>query len=81
MGAARQARSTTFTAGEYAARMVRVVDDAVEQGLDGVVVAPGPDLVWLTGYRPTAITERLTLRSRWSTGPTAPTPMTPWRRS
>jgi Xaa-Pro aminopeptidase len=24
-------------------------------------VAPGPDLVWLTGYRPTAITERLTL--------------------
>ena len=29
-------------------------------GLAGVLVAPGPDLVWLTGYRPTAITERLT---------------------
>ncbi|NEA02384.1 aminopeptidase P family protein, partial [Streptomyces sp. SID10116] len=27
----------------------------------GVLVAPGPDLVWLTGYRPTADTERLTL--------------------
>ena len=23
------------------------------------IVTPGPDLVWLTGYRPTAITERL----------------------
>ena len=26
-----------------------------------MLVTPGPDLVWLTGYRPTAITERLTL--------------------
>jgi Creatinase/Prolidase N-terminal domain len=26
-----------------------------------VIVTPGPDLVWLTGYRPTAITERLTM--------------------
>jgi D-alanyl-D-alanine dipeptidase len=26
-----------------------------------VLVAPGPDLVWLTGYHPTAMTERLTL--------------------
>jgi Xaa-Pro aminopeptidase len=50
-----------FTAEDYAARMARVVDQAVEEGLDGVVVAPGPDLVWLTGYRPTAITERLTM--------------------
>ena len=30
-------------------------------GLDGVLVTPGPDLVWLTGYQPTAITERLTM--------------------
>ncbi|WP_082624099.1 aminopeptidase P family protein [Nocardioides sp. Soil805] len=43
--------------------MARVVEQAVEAGLDGVVVAPGPDLVWLTGYQPTAITERLTLLS------------------
>jgi D-alanyl-D-alanine dipeptidase len=40
--------------------MSRVVDDAVGTGLAGVIVAPGPDLVWLTGYQPTAITERLT---------------------
>jgi D-alanyl-D-alanine dipeptidase len=49
-----------FTAEDYAARMARVADQAVEAGLDAVVVAPGPDLVWLTGYRPTAVTERLT---------------------
>ena len=50
-----------FTSDDYAARMARVVDDALEAGLDGVIVTPGPDLVWLTGYRPTAITERLTM--------------------
>nr|WP_275424640.1 aminopeptidase P family protein [Planobispora siamensis] len=38
-----------------------MVAAATEAGLGGVLVAPGPDLVWLTGYRPTAITERLTL--------------------
>jgi D-alanyl-D-alanine dipeptidase len=31
--------------------MARVVDDALEAGLDGVIVTPGPDLLWLTGYR------------------------------
>ena len=50
-----------FTGDDYAARMARVVDDATEAGLHGVIVTPGPDLVWLTGYRPTAITERLTM--------------------
>ncbi len=50
-----------FTRDDYAARMSRVVDDAVGAGLSGVIVAPGPDLVWLTGYQPTAITERLTM--------------------
>jgi D-alanyl-D-alanine dipeptidase len=50
-----------FTSEDYAARMARVVDDAVEVGLGGVIVTPGPDLVWLTGYRPTAVTERLTM--------------------
>ena len=33
----------------------------LEAGLDGLLVTPGPDLVWLTGYQPTAITERLTV--------------------
>ncbi|MFS0701880.1 aminopeptidase P family protein [Cellulomonas sp. 179-A 4D5 NHS] len=50
-----------FTLEDYAARMARVVTDARAAGLDGVLVTPGPDLVWLTGYRPTALTERLTM--------------------
>jgi Xaa-Pro aminopeptidase len=50
-----------FTDKDFAARMSRVVSAAVAKGLAGVIVTPGPDLVWLTGYRPTAITERLTL--------------------
>lgn len=52
---------TPFTAEDYAARMRRVVADATDAGLDGLLITPGPDLVWLTGYQPTAITERLTL--------------------
>lgn len=52
---------TPFTRADYAARMARAAADARAAGLDGVLVTPGPDLVWLTGYRPTAITERLTL--------------------
>jgi len=50
-----------FTGKDFAARMRRVVESAVEKGLAGVIVTPGPDLVWLTGYQPTAITERLTM--------------------
>ena len=49
-----------FTTGDYAARWARVVADARSAGLDGVLVTPGPDLVWLTGYRP-ATNERLTI--------------------
>ncbi|MEU1484712.1 aminopeptidase P family protein [Streptomyces sp. NPDC005752] len=50
-----------FTADVYRARMARAVDSAGAAGLAGVLVAPGPDMVHLTGYRPTADTERLTL--------------------
>ncbi|MET8519501.1 aminopeptidase P family protein [Nocardioides sp. NPDC004968] len=50
-----------ITTEDYAARMARAVADATEAGLDGLLVTPGPDLVWLTGYQPTAITERLTV--------------------
>ncbi|WP_327352574.1 aminopeptidase P family protein [Streptomyces sp. NBC_01304] len=50
-----------FTADDYKARMDRAAQAAADAGLAGVLVAPGPDLVWLTGYQPTAITERLTL--------------------
>ncbi|TCC60568.1 aminopeptidase P family protein [Kribbella pittospori] len=50
-----------FVRDDYIERMSGVVEDAVGAGLTGVIVAPGPDLVWLTGYQPTAITERLTM--------------------
>src|SRR4249920_1709543 len=50
-----------FTNEDFAARMRRVVSSAVDKGFAGVIVTPGPDLVWLTGYQPTAITERLTM--------------------
>ena len=50
-----------FPNDDFAARMRRVVSSAAESGLAGVIVTPGWDLVWLTGYRPTAITERLTM--------------------
>ncbi|MFB8027022.1 MULTISPECIES: M24 family metallopeptidase [unclassified Streptomyces] len=50
-----------FTAEDYRARMIRAAEAADEAGLAGVLVAPGPDMVHLTGYRPTAETERLTL--------------------
>ncbi|MEV4558279.1 aminopeptidase P family protein [Kitasatospora sp. NPDC049285] len=49
-----------FTAADYTARMARATRAAAEAGLSGLVVTPGPDLVYLTGYQPTAITERLT---------------------
>ncbi len=50
-----------FTADDYRARMERAARAADEAGLAGVLVSPGPDLVWLTGYAPPAATERLTL--------------------
>ncbi|GHE43276.1 aminopeptidase P family protein [Streptomyces thermocarboxydus] len=50
-----------FTADDYKARMDRAARQAADAGLAGVLVAPGPDLVWLTGYAPPAVTERLTL--------------------
>ncbi|GGR69743.1 dipeptidase [Streptomyces humidus] len=50
-----------FTADDYRARMTRAAREAAEVGLSGLLVAPGPDLVWLTGYAPTAVTERLTV--------------------
>lgn len=49
-----------FTAEVYRARMAKAAESAAEAGLAGVIVAPGPDLVHLTGYQPVS-TERLTL--------------------
>lgn len=40
--------------------MAHVARESTRAELGGVIVGSGPDLEWLTGYRPTAITERLT---------------------
>ncbi|WP_035804860.1 aminopeptidase P family protein [Kitasatospora mediocidica] len=50
----------TFTAQDFTARMARATETAAQAGLSGLVITPGPDLLYLTGYRPVAITERLT---------------------
>ncbi|GLF97820.1 M24 family metallopeptidase [Streptomyces yaizuensis] len=50
-----------FTADDYRARMDRAALAAADAGFAGVLVAPGPDLVHLTGHRVPADTERLTL--------------------
>ncbi|QFU88945.1 aminopeptidase P family protein [Amycolatopsis sp. YIM 10] len=39
-----------FTAADHARRIGRTIRRAMAAGLDGVLVAPGPDLAWLTGY-------------------------------
>jgi Xaa-Pro aminopeptidase len=50
-----------FTPKDFTARMERAVAQATAAGLSGLLVTPGPDLVYFTGYRPTAITERITM--------------------
>ena len=50
-----------FRAEDFARRMQRAAEQAQAAGLTGVLVTPGPDLVYLAGYAPVAITERLTV--------------------
>jgi Xaa-Pro aminopeptidase len=50
-----------FTAEDFATRIERAERAIQEAGLSGVLVTPGPDLLYFTGYAPTAITERLTM--------------------
>lgn len=50
-----------FTPKDFTERMERAVAQAADAGLTGLLVTPGPDLVYFTGYQPTAITERITL--------------------
>jgi len=59
--APRDPTPVPFTEQDYAARMDRAARAAAAVGLSGLLVPPGPDMVWLCGYRPIAITERLTL--------------------
>ncbi|NNC10878.1 aminopeptidase P family protein [Planctomonas sp. JC2975] len=56
-----EAESAPFTLDDFRLRMERSAQAAAADGLDGLLITPGPDLLWLTGYQPTAITERLTL--------------------
>jgi Xaa-Pro aminopeptidase len=49
-----------FTADDFAGRMRRAAESGAAAGLAGLVITPGPDLVYLTGYEPVAITERIT---------------------
>jgi Xaa-Pro aminopeptidase len=50
-----------FTAEVFARRMERAAEQAGAKGLTGVLVTPGPDLLYFTGYEPIAITERITM--------------------
>ncbi|MFI9343305.1 aminopeptidase P family protein [Streptomyces sp. NPDC052773] len=50
-----------FTAQDYAGRMHRAAREAAVGGLSGLLVTPGPDMVWMCGHRPAAVGERLTL--------------------
>ena len=61
MNAISAAVPAPFSSHDYARRVERVVSSATEQGLAGVIVMPGPDLIWLIGYHPPASTERLTM--------------------
>jgi len=55
------ARPAPFTPDDFAARMARAGTSAEQAGLAGVLVTPGPDLLYLSGYAPIAITERITM--------------------
>ena len=50
-----------FTADDYAARRQRAAQAGEQAGLAGLLVTPGPDLIYFTGYAPVAITERITM--------------------
>ena len=52
---------TPFTAEDFARRMDRAAEQAEAAGLTGILVTPGPDLLYFTGYQPIAITERITM--------------------
>jgi Xaa-Pro aminopeptidase len=56
-----EATPAPFTAEDFARRMERAAEQADAAGLTGILVAPGPDLLYFTGYKPIAITERITM--------------------
>ena len=56
-----RAAPVPFTADDFAARRQRTARAAQDAGFAGLLLTPGPDLVYLTGYAPVAITERITM--------------------
>ncbi|WP_125776994.1 aminopeptidase P family protein [Antribacter gilvus] len=52
---------TPFSPAEHADRRARAAAQAARAGLDGVLVTPGPDLLYFLGYTPATVTERLTM--------------------
>ena len=50
-----------FTAEDFAVRLKHAAQAAADAGLTGLLLTPGPDLLYLTGYAPVAITERITM--------------------
>jgi D-alanyl-D-alanine dipeptidase len=50
-----------FTIEDYTRRLGRAARQAGEAGLDGVLVTPGPDLAYFTGYMLVAHTARITM--------------------
>jgi len=56
---------------DFAGRLSRAADAAAAAGLIGVLVTPGPDLAYLTGYAPIAVTERITMLAVHASRPPA----------
>jgi Xaa-Pro aminopeptidase len=70
------AETPAFTAEDFARRMERAAAQAEAAGLTGVLVTPGPDLLYFTGYEPIAITERITMLAlQGSRGPSMIVPV------
>ena len=53
--------TATFTTHDFAQRPARGATHASDAGLTGLLITPGPDLLYFTGYAPIAITERITM--------------------
>jgi D-alanyl-D-alanine dipeptidase len=53
--------TSPFTTESFARRLKRAAEQAAEAGLDGVLVTPGPDLAYFTGYSLVAHTARITM--------------------
>jgi Xaa-Pro aminopeptidase len=50
-----------FTTQDFVRRMERAAAQAADAGLSGILVTPGPDLRYFTGYDPISVTERITM--------------------